>query len=288
MVGCLDLNILTFSISLVGSTIDSIWPAPLEIICFFFFLPSYTPLSLKHARQHYSQPLLFGPDSHTPSLWQIGIHTLRSLTNSLCPEVPTTSPPLQFLFYNFTPCVRIHWSFSCCALQLSAAVLICQLVFLATTIHSVQSSRNPSVDIGNNFYFIIFVRHSISASLPYLRLTHLRRLLRRTFDVRLGSRKKRTSISSHQVAAERCTLHRHGMDKVNSKVVPSPCQRGSILSAIRLQWPHSRSATTEQLPAETVRGQQRRRVAHQTQIDAGTDKTSYKITGLKEQGAIHN
>ena len=83
MVGCLDLNILTFSISLVGSTIDSIWPAPLEIICFFFFLPSYTPLSLKHARQRYSQPLLFGPDSHTPSLWQIGIHTLRSFTNSL-------------------------------------------------------------------------------------------------------------------------------------------------------------------------------------------------------------
>ena len=39
MVGCLDLNILTFSISLVGSTIDSIWPAPLEIICFFSFFP---------------------------------------------------------------------------------------------------------------------------------------------------------------------------------------------------------------------------------------------------------
>ena len=121
--------------------------------------------------------------------------------------------------------MRIHWSFS--LLRFTAVgdffllPVVCShlptcfpfVVWIATTIHSVQSSRNPSVDIGNNFYFIIFVRHSISASLPYLRLTHLRRLLRRTFDVQLGSRKKRMpssvdermSISSHQVAARSCT-----------------------------------------------------------------------------------
>ena len=119
------------------------------------FVFSFFPLTLLY--------LLFGPTSHAPSLWQIDTHTLRSLTNSfqsLCPEVPTTSPPLQFLFYDFTPCVRIHWSFYCCALQRSVAVLICQLfpfvVWIATTTHSVQSSRTPSVDIGNNLSFIIF------------------------------------------------------------------------------------------------------------------------------------
>ena len=73
----------------------------------------------------------------------------------------TAPPPIQFLSYDFTPCVRIHWSslivlYSGRRLFSFANFFVPFVVWIATTIHSVQSSRNPSVDIGNNFSFIIF------------------------------------------------------------------------------------------------------------------------------------
>ena len=169
MAGCscyLDLNIY---LSLVGSTIDSNWPAPLEIIC-FFFLPSYTPLSLIWSYQSCSEPLADWY-SHTTLSYEFipitvpgGTHYVSSSSVSLLRFHSLCADPLVVLLLRFTAvggCSHLPTCFPF-------------LVWIAMTIHSVQSSIIPSVDICNKFSFIIFVRH---LSLPSLRVTHRQKIV---------------------------------------------------------------------------------------------------------------